>query len=234
MLARIPDSSSRIPDSSSDQRTGYDPSFVGPPIEPPAPRGRRRSRGRITRRERHDFPWHSVEADNCAGGWQNIDGSSLPDPNDPNAIGRDGLEFILDPRLDADVQTDNPVYKRNRLEEGWPVNVFQLAPLTQETDDEIVQALDPAVNADQRAWCGGDVTGVAFNIEQIVGALHGSDDVAGARRHCMSRCPARLCASQNVVSVVEGRRHRREIDRSLLLAVLTLSQADLDHIIDQL
>ena len=70
MLARIPDSSSRIPDSSSDQRTGYDPSFVGPPIEPPAPRGRRRSRGRITRRARHDFPWHSVEADNCAGGWR--------------------------------------------------------------------------------------------------------------------------------------------------------------------
>ena len=62
----------------------------------------------------------------------NIDGSSLPDPNDPNAIGRDGLEFTLDPRLDADVQTDNPVYKRNRLEEGWPVNVFELAPLTQE------------------------------------------------------------------------------------------------------
>ena len=120
MLARIPDSSSRIPDSSSDQRTGYDPSFVGPPIEPPAPRGRRRSRGRITRRARHDFPWHSVSRSRQLCRWVawNIDGSSL--------------EFILDPRLDADVQTDNPVYKRNRLEEGWPVNVFELAPLTQE------------------------------------------------------------------------------------------------------
>jgi hypothetical protein len=36
------------------------------------------------------------------------------------------------------------------------------------------------------------------------------------------------------VSGGSGRRHRREIDRSLLLAVLTLSEADLDHIIDQL
>ena len=50
----------------------------------------------------------------------------------------------------------------------------------------------------------------------------------------MSRCsPA--CVSQNVVSVVEAAAViGREIDRSLLLAVLTLSEADLDHIIDQL
>ena len=73
--SRIPDSSSRIPDSSSDQRTGYDPSFVGPPIEPPAPRGRRRSRGRITRRARHDFRCSQVEPETArlrtvAAAWQ--------------------------------------------------------------------------------------------------------------------------------------------------------------------
>lgn len=72
-----------------------------------------------------------------------------------------------------------------------------------------------------------------FNIEQIVGALHGSDDVGRCPEALYEPMFARLCASQNVVSVV-GRRHRREIDRSLLLAVLTLSEADLDHIIDQL
>ena len=73
-----------------------------------------------------------------------------------------------------------------------------------------------------------------FNIEQIVGALTDPMMWAGARRHCMSRCsPA--CVSQNVVPVVESAAViGREIDRSLLLAVLTLSEADLDHIIDQL
>lgn len=79
------------------------------------------------------------------------------------------------------------------------------------------------------------MTGVPFNIEQIVGALHGSDDVGRCPEALYEPMFARLCASQNVVSVVEAAAViGREIDRSLLLAVLTLSEADLDHIIDQL
>ncbi len=48
----------------------------------------------------------------------NIDGAALPRPDDPNPIGRDDLEFALDPRIDAKLQTGNNVYKRNRLDRG--------------------------------------------------------------------------------------------------------------------
>ena len=49
----------------------------------------------------------------------------------------------------------------------------------------------------------------------------------------MSRCPP-ACARARTWCQWWRPPHRREIDRSLLLAVLTLSEADLDHIIDQL
>ena len=48
------------------------------------------------------------------------------------------------------------------------------------------------------------MTGVPFNIEQIVGALHGSDDVGRCPEALYEPMFARLCASQNVVSVVEA------------------------------
>jgi hypothetical protein len=38
-----------------------------------------------------------------------------------------------------------------RLPESWPVEVFDLTPLTDELTDELIMALDPTVTADERA-----------------------------------------------------------------------------------
>lgn len=67
----------------------------------------------------------------------NIDGSSLPRPDDPHPIGRDDLEFTLDPRIDANLQTGNKVYKRNRLDRG---HIARRADLLWGDHAEAVQA----------------------------------------------------------------------------------------------
>ncbi|RZI53856.1 MAG: DNA/RNA non-specific endonuclease [Pseudonocardia sp.] len=108
-------------DGSLDQRTGHDLNFLGPRIELP------------TANEADDavlvngtpvvhYTRFSLGLSKsrklCRWVTWGIDGSSLPDPNGLNGIGRDDLEFVLDPRIDADLQTGNGVYKRNRLDRG--------------------------------------------------------------------------------------------------------------------
>jgi endonuclease G len=111
---------STSPDIAAVKRTGYDASFVGPRVELP------------TCTEADD----SVMVDGtpvvhytrfslslsksrrlCRWVAWNIDGSTLPsDGAEP--IGREDMDFTLDPRIDASVQTDDTVYKKNRLDRG--------------------------------------------------------------------------------------------------------------------
>lgn len=108
-------------DRSFDRRTGYDPDFVGPRIEPPtstvAGDAVLVQGSPIVHYTRFSLAL-SKSRKLCRWVVWNIDGSSLPDPNGPNLIGRDDLEFTIDPRVGRDQQTDNKVYKRNRLDRG--------------------------------------------------------------------------------------------------------------------
>ena len=56
------------------------------------------------------------------------------------------------------------------LPAGWPVKVFDLAPLTDEQTDTLITALDPDLKADERAAVAARCDGVPFYIEQVVGA----------------------------------------------------------------
>ena len=63
------------------------------------------------------------------------------------------------------------------LRTDWPVTLFDLAPLTDEQSDALIDALDPSVTDDaQRAAIRRRCDGVPFYIEHVVGEL----DAAGA------------------------------------------------------
>lgn len=127
-------------DDSSDQRTGYDPAFVGERIEPPVGID---TGDPVLLNGSPVIPYtrFSLELSKsrrlCRWVAWNIDGSTLPDPDGPNAIGRDDLEFTIDRRIDPDLQTANKVYKNNRLDRG---HVARRADLLWGEREEAVRA----------------------------------------------------------------------------------------------
>ena len=120
---------------------------------------------------------------------------------------------------------------RGWLPAGWPVKLFDLAPLTDEETDELITALDPTVTADERALVAGRCDGVPFYIEQVVSGL-GETGVPEALYEPLF---ARLRASANVVPVVEAAAViGRQVDRGLLCSVVDLSTDEVDDVIDEL
>ena len=119
------------------------------------------------------------------------------------------------------------------LREGWPVKVFELAPLSDRETDELVAALDASLNHDQRAAVRQRCDGVPFYIEQVVATLDTTDDVVPETLY--DPLFARLRATPNVVPVVEAAAViGREVDRRLLLAAVTLDEDEIDDVIDEL
>jgi class 3 adenylate cyclase/tetratricopeptide (TPR) repeat protein len=117
------------------------------------------------------------------------------------------------------------------LPDGWPVTVFNLAPLTTEQTDELILALDPALTADDRAAVRNRCDGVPFYIEQVVAGL----SETGVPEALYEPLFARLRASANVVPVVEAAGIiGRHVDRGLLCSVVDLSDDNLDDVIDEL
>ena len=117
------------------------------------------------------------------------------------------------------------------LPAGWPVKVFDLAPLTDEQTDALITALDPTVSADERAAVAGRCDGVPFYIEQVVAGL----TETGVPEALYEPLFARLRASANVVPVVEAAAViGRQIDRGLLCSVVDLSDDEVDDVIDEL
>jgi class 3 adenylate cyclase len=122
---------------------------------------------------------------------------------------------------------------------AWPVKVFDLTPLSDEHTDELVLALDPTVTADERAAVRNRCDGVPFYIEQVVSALRATWSEAPGRSGVPDALYeplfARLRATGNVVEVVKAAAIiGRQADRSLLRAVCTLSENDIDDVIDDL
>lgn len=108
-------------DDSLDERTGYDPVFVGERIKAPA--GIDASDIVLVNGSPViHYTRFSLELSKsrrlCRWVAWNIDGSTLPDPNGPDSIGRDDLEFTIDRRIDPELQIGNKVYKNNRLDRG--------------------------------------------------------------------------------------------------------------------
>jgi class 3 adenylate cyclase len=124
------------------------------------------------------------------------------------------------------------------LGEDWPVKLFDLKPLSDEECDELIQALDPTVTAEECASVRRRCDGVPFYIEQVVGGLGSAPD--GGERPSVpdplyEPLFARLLTTPSVVPVVEAAAViGRHVDRDLLLAVTSLDEDDVDDVIDHL
>jgi class 3 adenylate cyclase/tetratricopeptide (TPR) repeat protein len=66
------------------------------------------------------------------------------------------------------------------LRTDWPVTLFDLAPLTDEQSDALINALDPSVTDAQRAAIRGRCDGVPFYIEHVVSATGAESGVPEA------------------------------------------------------
>jgi class 3 adenylate cyclase len=113
---------------------------------------------------------------------------------------------------------------------------FDLAPLTDEETDELIVALDPTIDDQQRASVRRRCDGVPFYIEQVVAGLRmAQPDETQVPDALYEPLFARLRADNNVVPVVEAAAViGRYIDRSLLMAVVDLKEHEVDEVIDQL
>ena len=60
------------------------------------------------------------------------------------------------------------------LPPGWPVKIFDLAPLTGAQTDTLIGALDPGMITDERAAVAARCDGVPFYIEQVVAGTSGT------------------------------------------------------------
>jgi class 3 adenylate cyclase/tetratricopeptide (TPR) repeat protein len=117
------------------------------------------------------------------------------------------------------------------LPAGWPVKVFDLAPLTDEQADALITALNPGLSAKDRAAVVGRCDGVPFYIEQVVAGL----TETGVPEALYEPLFARLRATANVVPVVEAAAViGRYVDRAVLCSVVDMTDDDLDDVIDEL
>jgi class 3 adenylate cyclase len=122
------------------------------------------------------------------------------------------------------------------LPSHWQIEQFDLAPLTDEETNELIVALDPTMNDEQRASVRHRCDGVPFYIEQVVAGLQmAPSDETQVPDALYEPLFARLRAGKNVVPVVEAAAViGRHIDRSLLMAAVDLDEQDVDEVIDQL
>ena len=115
--------------------------------------------------------------------------------------------------------------------------MFDLPPLTSEQTDELVLALDPRVAPEQCAAVRQRCGGVPFYIEQVVNGLGSptDNDRPTVPDSLYEPLFARLLAVPDVVPVVEAAAIiGRHVDRSLLVAVSSLSEDTVDDVIDEL
>jgi class 3 adenylate cyclase/tetratricopeptide (TPR) repeat protein len=125
------------------------------------------------------------------------------------------------------------------LPPGWPVTVFDLAPLTAEQSDELIVALNATVTEQQRLQIRDRCDGVPFYIEQVVAELQlappAESSGPAVPETLYEPLLARLRGSPAVARVAEaaaviGRRG----DRPLLAVVVDLDTVQLDQVIHDL
>ncbi|OMC27828.1 adenylyl cyclase [Mycobacterium sp. GA-1841] len=89
------------------------------------------------------------------------------------------------------------------LQTGWPVEVFELKPLTVEESDALIEAIDPELTSAQRSAVRRRSEGIPFYIEHVLAALEasGHDPVPEALYEPLF---ARLHTRSGAVPVVEA------------------------------
>jgi class 3 adenylate cyclase/tetratricopeptide (TPR) repeat protein len=122
------------------------------------------------------------------------------------------------------------------LRTDWPVTLFDLAPLTDEQSEALIDALDPSVTDAQRAAICSRCDGVPFYIEHVVSEL----DAAGADSGVPEALYESLFAGlhhphADVVPVVEAAAViGRAGDLPLLRLVVARSAKDVDDVVTEL
>jgi class 3 adenylate cyclase/tetratricopeptide (TPR) repeat protein len=117
----------------------------------------------------------------------------------------------------------------------WQPTLFDLAPLTDEQSDALIEALDPSATDAQRAAIRGRCDGVPFYIEHVVAGL----DVVGQEPEVPDALYeplfARLHARSDVVPVVEAAAViGRAGDLPLLRSVVDSDGTDVDDVVTEL
>ncbi|OBA79601.1 cyclase [Mycobacterium sp. 1164966.3] len=119
----------------------------------------------------------------------------------------------------------------NWLPAGWPHQLFDLTPLTDEQTDMLITALDPSLTADERTAVAQRCDGVPFYIEQVVNGV----GQTGVPETLYEPLFARLRASPRVVPVLEAAAViGRHVDRGLLCSVVELADDEVDDVIGEL
>jgi class 3 adenylate cyclase len=117
------------------------------------------------------------------------------------------------------------------LPDSWPVDVFDLKPLTEQQTDELIVALNPGLTPQEQATVRSRCDGVPFYIEQVVAGI----TEVGVPEALYEPLFARLRASADVVPVVEAAAViGRYVDTSLLRTVVEMDGDDLQRVVDEL
>ena len=124
----------------------------------------------------------------------------------------------------------------NWLRTDWPVIIFELAPLTDEQSDALIDALEPSVTDAQRVAVRNRCDGVPFYIEHVVGELGAAGAESGIPEALYEPLFAALHHSHtDVVPVVEAAAViGRAGDLPLLRAVVGDDAKDVDGVVAEL
>jgi len=119
------------------------------------------------------------------------------------------------------------------MQSDWPVTLFDLAPLTDEQSDALIDALEPELNDAQRVAVRSRCDGVPFYLEHVVGEL---DAEVGVPEALYESLFARLHRPHaDVVPVAEAAAViGRAGDIALLRAVVGRDAKDVDEIAAEL
>ena len=122
------------------------------------------------------------------------------------------------------------------LRTDWPITLFELAPLTDEQSDVLINALDPSVTDAQRAAIRNRCDGVPFYIEHVVGELDAAGPESGVPEALYEPLFARLHRPHaDVVPVVEAAAViGRTGDLPLLRSVVGGDAKDVDDVVTEL
>ncbi|CAJ1511118.1 hypothetical protein [[Mycobacterium] burgundiense] len=117
----------------------------------------------------------------------------------------------------------------------WPVTACAIEPLTAQQTDELTDALDPTLESAERDDVRVRCDGVPFYVEQIVADMRMA--TLGQRRvpdTLYEPLIAPLRAGSNMLPVVEAAAIGREVDKSILTAMVDLDESQVDDVLDRL
>jgi class 3 adenylate cyclase len=129
------------------------------------------------------------------------------------------------------------------LRSTWPVQVFDLTPLTEEDADQLIGALKPDISAAQRVQVRRRCDGVPLYIEHVMACLdspNGNGDTGILHRDPVpdglyEQLSAQLRVSPVVLAVVQAAAVvGRHLDRDLLRSVVELEEHEFDRAIGEL